>query len=198
MKIIAIGTDSRDLQTSCIGTFEKFINSGHSVTLIIADNKKQPRLSNTIKELYKNSGISKVHFVTNFDFSKVTQNNVNLINSIIDKINPSLAVIPSIKTCDKRKTVLAKSSILACRKIKNILMYKTGKKETFSSDVFFITCTNFSQNKILSSHQKKNIPNKNFEKTSNPAPMIYRFNSTAKHIESFESHRMVLLENDLF
>ena len=197
MKILAIGTDPRDLQTNCIGTLEKFINSGHSVTLIIAYNKKQPRLSNTIKESYKNSGISKVHFVTNFDFSKVTQNNVNLINSIIDKINPSIAVIPSIKSCDKKKIVLAKSSILACRKIKNILIYKTGKKETFSPDVFFITSTNFSPNKILSIHQK-NISKKNFEKTSNPAHMLYHFNSTDKNIESFESHRMVLLENDLF
>ncbi|HET6457650.1 MAG TPA: hypothetical protein VFG24_02080 [Nitrosopumilaceae archaeon] len=198
MKILAIGTDPLDLQTNCAGMFEKFINSGHSVTLIIADNKKQPRLSNTIKELYKNSGISKVHFVTNFDFSKVTQNNVNLINSIIDKINPSIAVIPSIKSCDKKKIVLAKSSILACRKIKNILIYKTGKKETFSPDVFFIPSTNSLQNKILSSHQKKNISKKNFGKTSNPAHVLYRFNSTDKGIESFESHRMVLLENDLF
>jgi len=197
MKIIAIGTVSQDLQTSCVGTFEKFINSGHAVTLIIADNKKQPKLNNTIKNLYKNSGISKIHFVTSFDFSKVTQNNVNLINSIIDKINPSLVVIPNMKSSDKRKSVLAKSSILACRKIKNILMYKTGKKDTFSPNVSFTTSTNFLQNKILSGYKKKSISNKN-EKTSNSVSVISSSTSMAKHMESFESHRMVLLQNDLF
>ena len=181
MNIVAICSTLSDFEISCYNTIQKFRNSDNSINLIILKDKKSnvKRFSKT-DEFYNKLGISNIYAVENFNYSKVTQENVNLINLIIEKIKPSLVIIPFISTSDKIKKVLAKSSLLACRKVSSILMYETTKNKKFVPNVFCAI-------------------DKKLKRKNNSLSSIY-----AKKMgiylpsEAFESHRMVLLQNDLF
>ncbi len=133
MKIIALSCIPLDLEISCFGTLSKYIKNGHEVHLIISqsDNLWSKEALNAIKESSKIIGVSQIYFVKEFNHSSVTQDNVNKLRSHIETLNPTIAIFPSIRTQDERRKIFAKSSLLACRGIGNIIMYDSQKNTNF-------------------------------------------------------------------
>jgi len=178
MKIVAIGSTLLDIEIGCSNTLQKFVKLGHSVSLVIPRDKhwkenqkiEQDDIGTKLK-------ISNIYRVENFDYSKITQLNVNLIKSLIGRIKPSVAIIPFINNSDKMKKILAKSAILACRNVETILMYENSKNSNFLPNVYLVT------NNKRPHYLQKIYANKL---------------GISQPVEAFESQRLILLQNDLF
>ena len=186
-----------DLEISCFGTLKKYIDNRHEVHLIIAKNRDNwtKTMISGIKESAKIVGISQVHLTKRFDYSAVTQDNVNVLRTIIEPINPTISIIPSLIAVNKMRMILAKSALLACREVRNILMYEIDKNESFLPSVYSIISDEF-QVKIscLSAYPDYN---KFKNKLQNKMKLINGCCKEIKsHVEEFESHRLVLLDRD--
>ena len=193
MKIVVIGSTPKDFEIGCLNTLRRLTNLNHTVNFIIVRNKTRKEKEMETSDLCFRG--TNIFVIKNFDYSKVTQENVNLINSIVETINPSVAFIPFIKSSDNMKKILSKSSLLACRKIQSILMYEIIKNKNFSPTVFSIINKSIKQN--VTSKAKKSSKN-----TSRNVNVLYKMYANKMGIpqlaEVFESHRMVLLQNDIF
>jgi LmbE family N-acetylglucosaminyl deacetylase len=190
MKIVALGTKPSDLEIGCLRTLMKYSADGHDVSLLIAGNParwKEKTLAN--EELEK---IGKVYFTDRLDESTVTQEQVNIFRSIITKTKPSLVILPFDKTSDKKRKALAHSALLACRGIKNILMYETTKNKNFSPNIFFT----FEKGPLVgvTEYMKLQINSS----TKRMRKSVQKFNSRnikiKKTTEAFESQRVLLLD----
>ena len=199
MKIVAIGSMPLDFEVGCSNTLRNFSTGGHSVNLIIPTDKNWNDKQMKIDELSDKLGISNVYSVENFDYSEVTQLNVTLINSIIEKIKPSIAIIPYIGNYNKMKKVLAKSALLACRKVETILMYETNKNNNFLPTVYHVVNKKRNQKATSVTKHKKTISSKNNSRKDASLQRMYANNlGISQPVEAFESQRMILLQNDLF
>ena len=197
MKIVAIGNSPLDFEISCLGTLSKYAKGGHAVNLIIVGNivdwteKKMVAVRNSCERIVT----SKVHFTGKFDYSTVTQDNVNVLRLIIDKINPSVAILPFYKTSNKKRKVLSESSLLACRSIRNVLMYETNKNKNFLPNVYFKIDDKITLKAGLT-YLKNNIDLKKKRKLLHG---FYGYTAgISQPIEAFQSHRVLLLNNGEF
>lgn len=199
MKIIAIGHRLADLKIACFNTLSKYANNNNEVSLIIVENTKNWKEKNAVNyiESFKKNGISKIYFVETFDFSKVTQDNVKVLRLIIEKIAPSLAIMPFNRALDKKNKVLAESSMLACRGIGSILMYETNKNRNFVPCVYCVIKEKTSK-KISVTVGKKNTDEKVERKTRLLQKSYARRAGMPEPVEAFESHRLISLNNNWF
>src|SRR5437879_5061300 len=110
MKIVVIGSTPIDFEIGCLNTLRRLAHLNHNVNFIIVRNKTRKEKEMKTSDLSKIRGAN-IFVIKNFDYSKVTQENVNLLNSIVKMINPSIAFIPFIKSSDNMKKILAKSSV---------------------------------------------------------------------------------------
>ena len=136
MKITAIGRSLDEIILSCGGLLINSTKKGDVVNLVIVDDKSTSNKKNTIQELKEKYGII-INNIDKFDFSIVTQNNVKSIQNILEKNIPETIIIPYNKSRKKDNQILGSSSILAGRKIKNILMYELKKNSTFTPTIFY-------------------------------------------------------------
>ena len=136
MKITAIGRSLDEIILSCGGLLINSTKKGDVVNLVIVDDKSTSNKKNTIQELREKYGII-INNIDKFDFSIVTQNNVKSIQNILEKNIPETIIIPYNKSRKKDNQILGSSSILAGRKIKNILMYELKKNSTFTPTMFY-------------------------------------------------------------
>lgn len=191
MQITAIGCSLEEIILSCGGFLIKSNKKGHKVNLVIAYGKKTSNKEYPAEELKKKYGIV-LERLDKFNFSLVAQDNVNLIQNVLEKNTPETIIIPYNKSRKKDNRILGLSSILAGRKIKNILMYELKKNTNFNPTIFHdIKNNNKTKNKWLYSidkrkemHFKKNIDiiNKNNK----------RYKLNIEFFEPLQSFRMVL------
>jgi hypothetical protein len=209
--IVAIGALSNllDLQAGCYGTLAKLIKRGSKASLLITreksakQDKKNRKLEGLIQKSAETIGISDVSFTHKFDYSRITQDNVNVLKSFIEPSHTSVAMIPFIRTEDPRQQVLAESSLLACKSITNVLMYSFSKANTgFIPNLFsripeeclllkdlcidaIRDYYNYSaESKIEEKLKKKSLPQHNAH---------YNFKTYSKYFEPFAIHRLILL-----
>jgi hypothetical protein len=213
--IIAIGALSNlwDLQAGCFGTLAKLIKKGSRVSLLIAreksrkQSKKNRKLEGLIEKSAETIGISDLLFTSRFDYSRISQDNVNNLRSFTDPSRASVAMIPFMRTDDKRQQILGESSLLACRSITNILMYDFSKANTefipnlFSKipeecislkelcmDAFRDYYSNYPAEPMIEAKlKKKSLPRHDGH---------YNFKTDSKYFEAFVSHRLVLLSSN--
>ncbi|MDE1828711.1 MAG: hypothetical protein KGI25_00150 [Thaumarchaeota archaeon] len=190
MNVLAMGTRLSDIQIGCLKTLIKYSWEGNEISLVISGNPKGRKEKDSMS--YSELKIDHVYFTERFDESTVTQENVNTLGSIIKKTKPSLVILPFDKTKNKKRAVLAHSALLACRGIKNILMYETTKNENFSPNVFF-TFEKESLNGLTEDRKLQiNSTVKEIRKS------IQKFHSSniriEKNTEAFESKRVLLLD----
>jgi hypothetical protein len=102
------------------GDHSTFKDSG-AAHLVLREISK--RVSNQI-------GISTL-YAMNFEFSAASQQNVNLLRSLLDPLKPSMAIIPFLKCKTADQKILAKSSLIACRDVRNLLMYNPDSSVSF-------------------------------------------------------------------
>ena len=149
MKIAAICAMPSDLEFGCFATLSKYIREGHDISLIIANDSTESSSAAdwdemTIGKIRESSniiGITELYFAERFDYSAITQENANVLNSFIKTINPSLIIMPFWKAIHNKRRVLAKTSLIACRGFGNILMYELEENKDFTPTIYFQVST---------------------------------------------------------
>jgi LmbE family N-acetylglucosaminyl deacetylase len=199
MKVVAIGSTPLDLELSCFGTLSKYKDE-NEVKVIIANNYKAEMPERRIKRLsesYKKIGISEVYLTNGFDYSTLTQRNVKVLRSLLEKITPSLAIIPFNNTSNKKRKILARSSLIACHGIQNVMMYELDKNPDFIPDTYVTTISN----RVLHTlHSFEVSDNQRKRELQRKMKSLYKFYSQQAGIrmpfEAFKSHRMMLIDNE--
>lgn len=144
MKIATIGAMPSDLEFGCFATLSKYIRQGHDISIIIAKDSSKSSLAEwdemslrKFKILSRNIGITGLYVTDRFDYSAVTQDNADVLNSLIKMINPSLIIMPFWKATHNKRRVLAKTSLIACRGFGNIFMYELEENKDFNPTIYF-------------------------------------------------------------
>jgi hypothetical protein len=220
MKIVAIGSIPLDLERTSFGTLSKSVKKGHEAYLIVAKDEgwRYPYMKALI-ESSKTIGISRVYFTDTFDYSAVTQNNANMIASFVKTINPSLVIMPFWKDANYKRKILAKTSLIACRGIGNIWMYELENNSSFLANIHCVISPNEVSEKAACLKIYRTLDTQMFNSNANKfildqsanrlqlIPEAYKnetldtdYNQQASLnlFEVFESHRMLLVDNDNF
>jgi hypothetical protein len=123
--VIVIVPDIDDVYQASLGTICTFIERGDATHVLVVEygrfRTEEERLS--LKDQCKGVGISDVFSLDGFDYSCVTQNNADLISAVIQKVNPSIVIMPYWRSANFSRKILAKCALIACRGIGTILMY---------------------------------------------------------------------------
>jgi hypothetical protein len=176
MKVAVIGCTASDIISSTRGTLSCLAKEGHSIYAIIAPSEpletslsfsssKEATDENPLREI----GVAQAFYIPTFDYSAITQANADAVNVHIKDIRPSLVIMPSWKSHNHKRKILARVSLIACRGIGTILMYEPdpANNSDFVPSVIF-------ENSLSGS-------------TTTDSKVIK---------EKFESHRTLLLEED--
>src|SRR5215467_11220380 len=188
MKVVVIGKSSEDLDTGCSGTLSRLQKEGHQV-YVIAALKKNSWNKKTIQgfqNLANKIGTNNISYTDDFDFSAVSQYNINSLRKLIEPIKATIVFFPSKVSPDSKLRVLAESALITCRDVENVLMYETSKNKNFTPNIFFDVESNG-----------------NFRNKDKKALAIHRFYAQKAKIrrgnkEAFSSHRTILLTDYLF
>jgi hypothetical protein len=213
--VVAIGTLSNllDLQVGCFGTLSKLIKQGSKVSLVIAPkssrkfSKKNMKLEEVIQKSAKTIGISDVYFTDRFDYSSISQDNVNVLRSLLGLSCASVAIIPFRRTNDPKQRILAESSLLACRNIRNLFMYRgTTSNSEFIPNLFSripkdcILLKELCIDALREDYSKDAAESINEEKLkekeSSSRANTHNFRTNTKYFESFAIHRLILLSSN--
>ena len=172
--ILAIASDSSDLSV-CSGTLSKFADKQDCQVHIVLVRGKSAKKDLEGVHKYKE------HKIQEFSYDGVTQGNVNALRAVIDELKPSLAIIPSFRTSNKKSSILAGSALLACRSIPSVIMYNRSRSGGVRPSVFSLparakSTAKSSKDRAVGSKCKR---------------------SPKSRMESFESQRIILL-GDVF
>ena len=199
MKILAIGGTPLDLEMACFGTLYKYVKHGHEVNLIVVGktNWTEKNLK-ILKKSSKEIGVTEIHHVERFDYSTIIQDNVNVLRSFIEAIKPSLAILPFIKAAQPRLEKLARSSLLACREIENVLMYEPNMNTNFSPNIYSLIDNEITvKESCIDAYAKDASAKKKIKKKMKLLQSYYTHKSDLGPVEIFESYK-ILLNNDIF
>lgn len=132
MRVAAIACSLAQLKSACSIALSRLASDGHEVHAIIVSNDTAAP-----KEISGDGSIdvSRIHFVHDFDYSAITQANANKLNAFIKTINPAVVIMPHWKSTSPDRMILARTSLVACRGIGNILMYETNDNANFMPTV---------------------------------------------------------------
>jgi hypothetical protein len=139
MRVAAIASSPSELRSACSVALSRLVTDGHEVHAIIA-SKNAPSAASKERlgdPLYDNIGISKTHFVHDFDYSAITQANADKINVCIKIIDPLVVIMPHWKSSNPEHMILARTSLVACRGIGSILMYEISSNTNFTPTILF-------------------------------------------------------------
>jgi LmbE family N-acetylglucosaminyl deacetylase len=215
MNILAVGCMPLDLEQSCFGTLSRFIQNGHKMHIIIPqdDRRWTQKCVKRAKESADKIGIDEVHFIDGFDYSAVTQHNASMLYSLTKTIGPSLVIMPFWKAFNKKRRILSKTSLIACRGIGNILMYELDENIHFHPQIFFMISWN--QSKVQRRNTFRSLDLTRMKLSSIPLSLIHknveyhqsgnkdlqpstnsplRSHNKKVPVEAFESHRMLLVD----
>jgi hypothetical protein len=211
MKVAVIGCTPSEIICACHLTISRLAKEGHRIYAIIApfdtSELSLSEIANDQKLLAEIGIITKTFLVDTFDYSAITQTNADAINLHIKHVKPSLVIMPSWKSPNPMRRILARVSLIACRGIGTILMY-----ELDTNNVDFIPNITFEASVEPASIQRTN----NIVETITPGIVQHGMeikkkaftnnsileNKGSKTIscevleEKFESHRTLLLEED--
>jgi LmbE family N-acetylglucosaminyl deacetylase len=192
MKVVAICSAPFDLEFCCFGTLAKYIEEQNEVNIIIANDDKiyptEKRIQ-LVSESSKKIGVSEVYFTNGFDYSAVTQRNVKVLRLFIEKIIPSLAIIPFNNTFNLKRKVLSHSALIACHGTQSILMYELNKNPDFIPDTFVMIADEASSKaSYLVAHSNQRKIKSLYKLYSQQAGNI------CMPFEAFKSHRITLID----
>jgi LmbE family N-acetylglucosaminyl deacetylase len=229
-RIVAIGSSLSplDFQLGCLGTLSKYVNKGSELSVIIATERKQGADHNNeqqhqtqkdstvtmiertatvegqIEKSCKAIGASQILFAEQFDHSVVSQANVDVLRSLTEAINPSVALIPFYKSSGPITRVVGRSALLACRWVQNVLMYDidTGAKSAFQPGIFSVLSpeqfeskksiiSNFNDVGKLELSPDEDQKRVKFLQASQSANVL----QDKGPVEAFQSHRLLLLSS---
>jgi hypothetical protein len=210
MKVAVIGCTPSEIICACHVTISRLAKEGHRLYAIIAPfDTSELSLSEIAKDqkLLAEIGIIQTFHVDTFDYSAITQTDADAVNLHIKHVKPSLVIMPSWKSPNPMRRILARVSLIACRGIGTILMY-----ELDTNNIDFIPNIIFEASVEPASIQRTS----NIVETITPGIVQHGMeikkkaftnnsmseNKGSKTIsyevleEKFESHRTLLLEED--
>jgi hypothetical protein len=221
--VAVIGCAPSDILSACQNTITSLAIGGHTVYAVIARSEESESASSSspspeIADISQLAAIGITHTfpIDRFDYSAITQANADAVNLIIKTVKPTLVIIPSWKSPNDKRKILARTSLIACRGIGTILMYELDPNNTnFNPTIAFDASVNPSLIKQQST--KDNSDNSNYAKEiSRPSINQGEIDNTnsfenkdvSRHKdlktsiryeqiqERFESHRTLLLEEE--
>ncbi len=221
--VAVIGCAPSDILSACQNTITCLAIGGHTVYAVIARSEESESASSSspspeIADISQLAAIGITHTfpIDRFDYSAITQANADAVNLIIKTVKPTLVIIPSWKSPNDKRKILARTSLIACRGIGTILMYELDPNNTsFNPTIAFDASVNPSSIKQQST--KNNSDNNNYAiEISRPSISQGEIDNTKsfenkdvsrhkdlktsikyeKIQERFESHRTLLLEEE--
>jgi LmbE family N-acetylglucosaminyl deacetylase len=136
MRVAAIASSLSGLRSACSVALSRLAADGHEVHAVIVSKGAAPAVPKEGKA-DSNTGVSRIHFVHDFDYSAITQANADRINACIKIINPLIVIIPHWKSSSSDHMILARTSLVACRGIGSILMYEINDNANFVPTILF-------------------------------------------------------------
>ena len=223
MKVAVIGCDPSDIVSACRLTISRLAKEGHKIYAILAPLNTSSESSSSLsfseivkgQKLLAEIGITQTFLIETFDYSAITQKNADAVNSHIKHVQPSLVIMPSWKSPNYERRILARASLIACRGIGTILMYDLGTKNTgFVPNIIFQVSAehaaaaasiqrtnNIIETTITTTGQDITDIGKKKKKTFTNISTLEKagyktINHEVQEEEKFESHRTLLLEED--
>ena len=203
MKVAVIGCAPSEIISACRLTISRLAKEGHSIYSIIAPStaSESPPFSE-IQMLPKLAviGITRTFLIEKFNYSAITQMNADAVNSYIKDVKPSLVIMPSWKSPNNMRRILARTSLIACRGIGTILMYELDPKNTrfnpvitfeVSSETAYVEGT---KNIVETGTEQDEVDTKTFTNNSTLQNKASKTSIYEGLEERFESHRTLLLE----
>jgi hypothetical protein len=212
--VAVIGSNSSEILSACQITVANLAKGGHRTYAIIASEQESESPPSPSPEAANippldTIGIAQTFSIDRFDYSAITQANADAVNSIIKNIKPSLVIMPSWKSPNPKRKILARSSLIACRGIGSILMYELDASNTslFNPTVIFEADMNRSLNQEKYPNNNNNYEDDNIKEISGTTTTVTDQNeskeddtftnkSTMLQQEKLESHRTLLLEDE--
>ncbi len=143
------------------------------------------------------TGITQTFIIDAFDYSAISQVNADAVNSHIKNVKPSLVIMPSWKSPNHLRMILARTSLIACRGIGTILMYELDADDTsFNPNITFEASVTETAAKTIATDQDEIDDAKTFTDKSMLQHDVSKASSYERLEEKFESHRTLLLEEE--
>jgi hypothetical protein len=129
MKVAVIGYAPSEIISAFHLTISRLTEEGHRIYAIIVPSNASKSSSSSFSEIAKvpklaTIGITQTFLIKKFDYSAITQVNADAVNSYIKHVEPSLVIMPSWKSSNHMRSILARVSLIACRGIGAILIYE--------------------------------------------------------------------------
>jgi hypothetical protein len=189
MKVAVIGCTASEIISACHVTISSLTKEGHKIYAIIAPVEASKSSLSSASEIATDQkslaeiGLAHTFVIEAFDYSAITQANADAVNVHIKDVRPSLVIMPSWKSPDYIRRILARVSLIACRGIGTIWMYELDGSTSSNKD-FVPTVVFEASVQPASTKHANNI----VETTIGNIAQVLR--------EKFESHRSLLLEED--
>jgi len=216
MNVAVIGCAPSEIISACRVTISRLAKEGHKIYAIIApldavelSSSSSPlSLSEVAKDqkLLVEIGITQIFLIETFDFSAITQTNADEVNLRIQHVKPSLVIMPSWRSPNYLRRILARVSLIACRGIGTILMYEldTNNIDFVPNIIFEVSAypasiqrtNNIVQTTTSTEQDRMDIKKKAFTNNSMLENKSSKTISCEVLEEKFESHRTLLLEED--
>ena len=210
MNVALIGCTPSEIISACQLTISRLVKEGHKIYAIIPSSSNAAESSPSSSAFSETLmvpklaaiGIAGTFFIEKFDYSAITQINADAVNSYIKDVKPSLVIMPSWKSPNNMRRILARTSLIACRGIGTILMYELDAQNTnfyptvtfeMSREPAFVQGTNNNLVEKNGTEQNEIIVNA-FTKDSLRQSKASQTNHYKRLEEKFESHRTLLLE----
>jgi hypothetical protein len=211
--VAVIGCAQSDILYTCKNTITSLTTRGHKVYAIIASSD-EPKSSSSAEipnfSQMTAIGIKQTFSIEGFDYSAITQANADIINSYIKNVKPSIVIIPSWKSPNHKRKILARASLIACRGLGTILMYEVDANNTsFTPNIIFEISTEQS---LMLQQQQQQLTDKTIRKTEgaivnenelddtktlvNKSMLQQKVAGCEQLEEKFESHRTLILEEE--
>jgi hypothetical protein len=216
MKAAVIGCDATEIVSACRLTVSRLAKEGHKIYAILAPLNASSELSSLSfseivrgQKLLAEIGITQTFLIETFDYSAITQISADAVNLHIKHVQPSLVIMPSWKSPNYERRILARASLIACRGIGTILMYELDTNNiSFVPNIIFevsaehaasiqrtnniveTTITTTGQD-IMDIRKKKTFTNISTLENAGSKTINHEVQE-----EKFESHRTLLLEED--
>jgi hypothetical protein len=220
MKVAVIGCAPSDIISACQITITSLAKEGHMIYAIIAPSDESELLSSSLSDSTNvrqlaTIGITQTFLIDRFDYSAITQINADAVNSYIKSVKPSIVIMPSWKSPNHLRKILARTSLIACRGIGTILMYEHDANNTsFNPNITFEASVELPL--IQQQQQQQQLTNivtekatttttidqdeindiKTFTNNSMLQGKGSKASSYERLEEKFESHRTLLLDEE--
>jgi hypothetical protein len=215
--VAVIGCDPSEILFACHLTITSLAKGGHTTYAIIAPSDESESSSSSFLPENRNIsqlaaiGVTETFSIDRFDYSAITQANADAVNSHIKNVKPSLVIMPSWKSPNHKRKILARTSLIACRGIGTILMYELdANNASFNPNITFeapVERSLLQQQRhannaekgagtTITVNQDEIDDSKTFANESILEHEGSKASSYERLEEKFESHRTLLLEEE--